>query len=77
MRHESLSALAEETGGEVLVIHESGDLRAAFTNIITSFKTRYVLVYSPQDVPPSGWHPIDVRLRNHRGDVRARRGYLR
>jgi Ca-activated chloride channel homolog len=74
---EFLPALADETGGEVLVAHESGDLRAAFTKIIASFRTRYVLVYSPRDVPPSGWHPIDVRLKNHRGEVRARRGYLR
>ena len=34
---------------------------------------------SPITVPEgdSGWHAIEVKLKNRRGDVRARPGYLR
>jgi hypothetical protein len=45
--------------------------------IVAEFKTRYVLTYAPQNVPPTGWHPLEVRLKNKKGDVRARRGYAR
>jgi len=76
-RHEFLAALADETGGELVVADSSNDLRSMFMKIVESFKTRYVLTYSPQGVPPSGWHPIEVRLRNVRGEVLARRGYIR
>jgi VWFA-related protein len=76
-RAEFLPALAEETGGDLVVANRSSDLRSVFLNIVSAFKTRYVLTYSPKDVPASGWHPIDVRLKNKKGDVRARRGYVR
>jgi VWFA-related protein len=76
-RTEFLAALADETGGEVVVANRSSDLQAVFVKIVSSFKTRYVLTYSPNNVAPSGWHPIEVRLKNKKGDVRARRGYTR
>jgi VWFA-related protein len=76
-RDEFLPALADETGGELIVAAQSQDLRSVFVRIVSEFKTRYVLTYAPQNVPPAGWHPIEVRLKNKKGDVRARRGYAR
>jgi VWFA-related protein len=76
-RTEFLAALAEETGGEVVVANRSSDLQPVFVKIVSDFKTRYVLTYSPANVAPSGWHPIEVHLKNKKGDVRARRGYTR
>jgi VWFA-related protein len=76
-RTEFLAALADETGGEVVVANRSSDLQAVFVKIVADFKMRYVLTYSPNNVAPSGWHPIEVRLKNKKGDVRARRGYTR
>ena len=71
-----LSTLAARTGGNHL--HSAGtDLRAAFTQIVSEFRTRYVLYYRPVGVPAAGWHPIDVRLKGRRGQVTARRGYER
>ena len=77
LRQEFLPALADQTGGELIVASDSGDLRAVFVKIVSEFKTRYVLTYSPQNVPPSGWHPLEVKLTDKKGDVRARRGYTR
>ena len=71
-----LSQLAEETGGS-LFIADSDGLPQAFARVVDEFRSRYVLTYSPKDVAADGWHTIDVTLNGHRGDVQARRGYLR
>jgi VWFA-related protein len=76
-RQEFLGVLAEETGGEVILAEDARRLKAVFSEIVTGFKTRYVLTYVPRGVPATGWHPIEVRLRRGPGLVRARRGYRR
>jgi Ca-activated chloride channel family protein len=72
-----LSALAEETGGSFLTIDRSDRLHDTFRQIVTEFRTRYLLTYSPRGVDVGGWHPIEVKLKGRRGSVTARRGYLR
>ena len=72
-----LRELADATGGDALVTTHAGDLRQAFSRILTEFRTRYLLTYSPSGVDESGWHPIEVKLKNRKGKVTARRGYLR
>ena len=72
-----LKELADATGGDTYRTTNAGDLRSAFARILTEFRTRYLLTYSPQGVEKSGWHPIDVKLKNKKGKVTARRGYLR
>jgi VWFA-related protein len=77
LRDRFLPTLAEETGGDLIVASQSGDLHAVFAKIVAEFKMRYVLSYSPQNVAPDGWHPIQVTLKGKKGEVRARRGYAR
>lgn len=62
------------TGG---AIHRmAGDHVAAFEQILTAFRTRYVLRYTPRGVDRQGWHTLDVSLtRGGSYTVRARRGY--
>ena len=72
-----LDDLAQATGGDTFRTTNAGDLRQAFTRILTEFRTRYLLTYSPQAVDKTGWHPIEVKLKNRSGKLRARRGYLR
>lgn len=76
-RQEFLPALVEETGGELIVATDSRDLRRAFQDIVSDFRGRYLVTYSPRGVPETGWHPIEVRLTRAKGDVRARRGYAK
>lgn len=71
-----LSQLAEETGGSLFVTDMRG-LQEAFARVIDEFRSRYLLTYSPKGVAASGFHSIEITLNGHRGDVRARRGYLR
>lgn len=53
------------------------DLDATFTDIVARYRARYVLSYTPTGVGrEDGWHRIEVRLKNQRGDVQAREGYL-
>ena len=72
-----LSTLSEETGGEVLTMKDTAGLKTVFLRVLSQFRSRYLLTYTPSGVDVTGWHTIDVRLKNRRGDVRARPGYLR
>jgi len=77
MKGEFLPAIAAETGGELVDAESRDGIRVACLRLLESFKSRYVLAYTPSGVPDHGWHPIEVKLRNQRGDVLARRGYDR
>jgi len=72
-----LPLLAEDTGGAVLVAERSDRLRDTFVRVISEFKSRYVLSYTPSGVEQGGWHGVEVRLKGRRAELTARRGYLR
>ena len=72
-----LTALAEETGGKFINTERSDRLRETFAQIVTEFRSRYLLTYIPAGVDAGGWHRIDVKLKNKKGNITARRGYLR
>jgi hypothetical protein len=71
-----LTELSNTTGGASLVA-SSDDLPRVFARVVGEFRTRYLLKYTPRGVEASGWHPLDVKLKNKKGKVSARRGYLR
>jgi hypothetical protein len=50
---------------------------AQFGRVISEFKSRYVLTYTPTGVEQGGWHGVEVRLKGSRAELTARRGYLR
>jgi VWFA-related protein len=72
-----LAALAAETGGRYVDAENSRELRDTFVRIVTEFRSRYLLMYTPRGVDSGGWHPLEVKLEGKRGKVTARRGYLR
>jgi VWFA-related protein len=71
-----LAELAERTGG-ARVTSSLGGLRRTFAKIVSDFRSRYVLTYTPRNVSATGWHRIGVTLTNRKGQVTARRGYER
>jgi VWFA-related protein len=71
-----IAELARRTGGDRVTSSLAG-LRRTFSKIVTDFRSRYVLTYTPRHVEGSGWHRIDVTLTNRKGQVTARRGYER
>ncbi len=72
-----LQELAETTGGSAFVARNADGLRATFTRIVTEFRSRYLLTYTPEGVGGAGWHPIEVKLKARKGRITARRGYDR
>lgn len=72
-----LTELSNATGGNAFVAEGAGSLRREFARIVTEFRTRYLLTYTPRGVDAGGWHPIEVKLKSKKGKVTARRGYSR
>jgi VWFA-related protein len=71
-----LRELSALTGGTLYKIESTRDLRAAFVRILEEFRHRYLISYSPRGVPQSGWHRLDVKVKNRRATIKARPGYL-
>jgi VWFA-related protein len=70
-----LRQAAEATGGRYWEAESPARLQAAFAAITEAMAQRYILSYEPQGVRRSGWHEIELRLREGKGEVHARRGY--
>ena len=75
-RRSPLKDLTDATGGHMLQVASSGDLRDAFQKILQDFRSRYILSYSPQGVPLDGFHRLDVRVKRRGLTVKARPGYI-
>jgi Ca-activated chloride channel homolog len=74
-KSEALKQLADATGGQVMPVKSSDELRGTFQRILTEFRSRYVLAYSPQGVAAGGFHRIEVTVPHRRVTVKARPGY--
>jgi Mg-chelatase subunit ChlD len=71
-----LSNLSRATGGAVFPVDTNSSLDGVFVKILNEFRQRYLLGYSPAGVATSGWHRLDVRVKNRTFTIRARPGYL-
>ena len=71
-----LGALAREGGGRLLHAQEQRTIERTFARVFEEFNQRYVLGFTPRSVSQAGWHKVDVRLKNKRGTILARRGYF-
>jgi Ca-activated chloride channel family protein len=70
-----LRDLGKITGGAHVRIESTSRLADVFVKILNEFRHRYVLSYAPQGVSSKGWHRLDVRVKGHRANVKARPGY--
>ena len=75
-RWSALKDVADATGGAVIELTASADLRAQFQRILEEFRSRYVLTYTPAGVTPGGFHRLDVRVKRSGLTVKARPGYF-
>ena len=71
-----LRDLTELTGGHTIEIEKSSDFRAELLRVLAEFRSRYVLTFTPQGVPASGFHQLEVKVRRGGVRVRARPGYV-
>lgn len=68
--------LSTATGGRLIEVESTQDLKTTFAAILEEFRQRYLISYSPRNVAAGGWHRIDVRVKGRRGlSVKARPGY--
>jgi hypothetical protein len=70
-----LTGLANETGGEVWRAEDDAALGRAFATALAEIRSRYLLRFEPAGGRPGEWRDVRVRVKNGRGDVRARKGY--
>jgi VWFA-related protein len=75
-RRSPLQDLTDATGGQMLEVTSSADLRGAFQRILQDFRSRYILAYSPQGVSVEGFHRLEVRVKRRGLTVKARPGYV-
>jgi VWFA-related protein len=75
-RGSDLELLTAASGGQMIRVPRSGDLRPAFQRILQDFRTRYVLAYAPNGVSAGGYHRLDVGVKRRGLTVRARPGYI-
>ena len=69
-----LPRLAELTGGVFVKESSLEKVAARFSEILESFRTRYMVSFYPAGVERAGWHTLKVQVKGG-GDVRARSGY--
>ena len=74
-RPEFLEELASLTGGRLHEVGRNDDLSATFRAILDEFRHRYLVTYTPKDVPKDGWHKLEVRVNRSGARVKARPGY--
>ena len=68
--------LAESTAGEFVRVDRQADLSGVFARVLQRYRDRYLLSFTPRADSAAGWHRLDVRLREKRGTVVARPGYV-
>ena len=57
-------------------MNKGARLPETFRGILSQYRQRYLLTYSPSGPSAPGWHKLDVRLRHRAGTVVAREGYM-
>jgi len=72
-----LDQLSGVTGGQAIKVASTADLSATFLRIIQEFRQRYLISFSPAGVSNDSWHPLTVRVKGRRVDVKTRAGYFR
>lgn len=71
-----LRDLTDATGGRMIAVESSGQIRTQFESVLSEFRSRYVLTFVPTGVAEGGFHQLDVRVHGNRFVVAARPGYV-
>jgi hypothetical protein len=70
-----MQRVAEQTGGRFYVAQSSKELEGMLVEIEQDLRTRYYVLFSPQQVTP-GFHALQVQVRTpQKMQVHARQGY--
>ena len=72
-----LSDLSKVTGGRLIQLESTRDLKQTFVAILDEFRHRYLLSFTPRGPSSPGWHTLDVRVKGGGVTVHARPGYFK
>ena len=73
----TLTKLSESTGGRVFVVGPGHGLRQIFAEISQDLRLQYELGYTPPaDTPPNSYHKLEVRVKEKKLSVQARKGFF-
>lgn len=72
---EQLREASARSGGTVFENPPETSLPALFRQVLSDFRTSYLLSFTPSGVGQGGWHDLVVRTKERRYTVRARAGY--
>ena len=70
-----LRDLIDLTGGDLVEVASTAELRPAFTKILQEYRLRYTIAYSPTGVTSGGWHALKVSVSRRGATIKARDGY--
>ena len=73
-RDKFLRRVADESGGRFIEIDGVHSMKPEFGRALDEIKSASSYRH-PKGVDREGWHDIDVKLKNRKADLRARRGY--
>ena len=65
----------QASGGRVWSAASDRELRRLFLEVLQELRDRYLVTYIPSEPVTAGWHKVEVRLNDTRGEVLARPGY--
>jgi VWFA-related protein len=68
--------IASDTGGFVVGVTPGDNLSSTFRRVLELFRTSYVLYFTPSGVERQGNHTLEVRVKEAKVEIRARRGYV-
>jgi len=72
-----LRDLADATGGDLVEVRSTSELRSTLVRILNEYRQRYLIAYTPTNIAASGWHTVSVSVSKQSATVKARPGYQR
>jgi VWFA-related protein len=70
-----LRDLATLTGGDVVENQSTRELKPTFLRLLSEYRQRYLIGYTPTGVSSTGWHEIKVSVGRKDATVKTRTGY--
>ena len=77
LRAPFIKDLADATGGDVVEIRSTSELRNTFVRLLSEYRQRYLVAYTPSGVETGGWHTVTVKVSKKGATVKTRQGYQR
>jgi VWFA-related protein len=71
-----LDDLTGATGGAVFQAASTSDLSREFLKVLTEFRLRYLISYTPRGVTKDGMHRLEIKVKGRGYKIKARPGYL-